>query len=82
MENRTFSFDDIFFNDSYIGIVNPDEPIPVGVFSDLYSEECGDLTADYLVQVKACNFWSGVLIIVFGIFALFCNMISIHVFMR
>ena len=85
MENETFYFE-IFNGTSYVGIVSPDEPIPipipVGQYSDLMDEECGELSAEYLDRVKACNFWSGVLILVVGIFALFCNVLSIHVFMR
>ena len=89
-DNQTFSFESNAT--SYLGIFNPDEPIPVGVHSDdYYSDEdvyrlssmcTTTLTEDYLFQVRGCNFWSGVLILVFGIFAIFCNMISIHVFTR
>ena len=88
--NQTFPFE--FSTISYLGIFNPDEPKPVGVHSnDYYSDEdiyrlpsqCTmTLTEDYLFQVRGCNFWSGVLILVFGIIAIFCNMISIHVFTR
>ena len=45
-------------------------------------DKCGTITEDYVHSAKSCIHWSGGLIFVFGVFALFFNAVSIYVFSR
>ena len=45
-------------------------------------EKCGTITEDYVHSLKSCMHWSGGLIFVFGLCALFFNAVSICVFSR